>query len=95
MQLMVERFWPGATTDAVQASVAYLQTKCNELAHDGVQIRYLGATFVPTDESLSCRFDGTTQAVRAAFELAGAPFDRLVVIQELGVDVSPTKEEEQ
>lgn len=95
MQLMVERFWPGATSDAVRASVEQLQTKCRELASDGIQIRYLGATFVPTDESLSCRFDGTTHAVRAAYELADTPFDRLVVIQEMGVDFSPTKEDEQ
>lgn len=93
MQLMVERFWPGATSDAVRESVTQLQTKCHELASDGIPIRYLGATFVPTDESLSCRFDGTAQAVRAAYELAGTTFDRLVAIHELGVDPSPMKED--
>ena len=87
---MVERFWPGATSESVRESVAALQAKCRELAGGGIQIRYLGATFVPTDESLSCRFDGTSHAVRAAYELAGAPFDRLVAIQELGVETSPT-----
>ena len=94
-QLMVERFWPGATSEAVRESVEQLRTRCLQLASDGIPIRYLGATFVPTDESLSCRFDGTAQAVRAAYELAGATFDRLVVIEEMDVDPEPTKENRQ
>ncbi|MCU1400962.1 MAG: hypothetical protein JWN62_4071 [Acidimicrobiales bacterium] len=91
---MVERFWPGATSDAVRRSVAQLQTTCREMASDGIHIRYLGATFVPIDESLSCRFDGTEQAVRAAYELAGATFDRLVMIQELDPEMAPQKEDQ-
>lgn len=89
---MVERFWSGATTVAVKESVAQLQATCRKLAGDGIPIRYLGATFVPTDESLSCRFDGTEQSVRAAYELAGAEFHRLVQIHEMGVDPLPMKE---
>jgi hypothetical protein len=91
MQLMVERFWPGATSDAVRQIVSELQRRCQEMAHDGIPVRYLGATFVPTDESLSCRFAGTTQAVRAAYALAGTTFDRLVEIHELDADLSPMK----
>jgi hypothetical protein len=90
---MAERFWPGATTDGVRTSVAQLQAKCRELARDGVPIRFLGATFVPVDESLSCRFDGTAQAVRAACELAGAVFERLVVIDEMGIEPPRTEGE--
>ncbi len=91
MQLMVERFWPGATNDAVRDCVVQLQARCVELAGEGIPIRYLGATFVPSDESLSCRFDGTKQSVRAAYELAGEAFDRLVIIREMGFGASPTK----
>lgn len=91
VQLMVERFWPGASSDAVRQIVTELQKTCHEMAHDGIPVRYLGATFVPTDESLSCRFTGTAQAVRTAYALAGAPFDRVVVIHEMGADLSPTK----
>jgi hypothetical protein len=32
---------------------------------------------------LSCRFEGTAQAVRAAYQLAGVPFDRVLVIHEI------------
>ncbi|MCU1360079.1 MAG: hypothetical protein JWN99_1368 [Ilumatobacteraceae bacterium] len=95
MQLMVERFWPGATDEAVLNVTAQLQASCRQLAADGVPVRYLGATFVPADESLSCRFDGTPQAVRAAHQLAGAFFDRLLVIHELSADAPKPSSREQ
>src|ERR1700712_1068432 len=90
VQLMAERYWPGAAAAAVRESVSRLRGKCDELTDGGIPIRYLGATFVPADESLSCRFDGTAQAVRTAYELSNATFDRLVVIEEMGLDPSPT-----
>ena len=80
---MVERLWPGATTESVREVVDELEARCQQLAADGIPVRYLGATFVPDDESLSCRFDGTAQAVRAAHQLAGVSFDRLLVIHEM------------
>ena len=94
MQLMVERLWPGATPETVRDVVDQLQTSCQQLAADGIPVRYLGATFIPADESLSCRFDGTAQAVRAAHQLAGVPFDRLLVIHEMSgdLDIPSTKE---
>lgn len=86
---MVERLWPGATPETVRDVVGLLQTSCRQLAAEGIPVRYLGATYIPDDESLSCRFDGTAQAVRAAHELAGVPFDRLLVIQEMSADHDP------
>ncbi|MEO5724204.1 MAG: hypothetical protein ABIQ39_02870 [Ilumatobacteraceae bacterium] len=80
---MVERLWPGATPDAIRAATDQLQSSCQRLAADGIPIRFLGATYIPADESLSCRFDGTAQAVRAAHQLAGVPLDRLLVIHEM------------
>ena len=83
MQLLVERLWPGATSESVREVVDELEARCRQLAADGIPVRYLGATFIPDDESLSCRFEGTAQAVRAAHQLAGVPFDRLLVIHEM------------
>jgi hypothetical protein len=95
VQLMVERLWPGATSESVRDVVDRLQARCRQLADDGIPVRYLGATFIPADESLSCRFDGTVQAVRAAHELAGIPFDRLLVIHEMSADLDPPSTQEQ
>lgn len=83
---MVERLWPGATPEAVRDATDQLRSSCRQLAADGIPVRYLGATYIPADESLSCRFDGTAQAVRAVHQLAGVPFDRLLVIHEMSAD---------
>lgn len=84
---MAERFWPGATPESAREVVDQLVAVCQQMVADGIPLRCLGATFVPEDESLTCRFDGTPQAVRSAHELAGARFDRLLVIHELGEPV--------
>jgi hypothetical protein len=96
VELMVERLWPGATPEAVREVTDQLQSSCQQLAADGIPVRYLGATYIPADESLSCRFDGTAQAVRAAHQLAGVPFDRLLVIHEMSADHhTPSTQEQQ
>jgi hypothetical protein len=93
---MVERLWPGATSESVREVVVQLEARCRQLAADGIPVRYLGATFIPADESLSCRFDGTVQAVRAAHQLAGVPFDRLLIIHEMSADLAtPSTQEHQ
>lgn len=61
-----------------------IRVACERLADEGVPVRYLGGTFLIEDETLTCRFEGTAQAVRAVHELAGLTFDRL----HPGIDVS-------
>jgi hypothetical protein len=97
VQFMVERLWPGVTSELVREVVDELEARCRQLAADGIPVRYLGATFIPADESLSCRFDGTAQAVRAAHQLAGVPFDRLLIIHEMSAnaDTTPSTQEQQ
>jgi len=75
---VAERFWPGATETAAREAMELLRATCDRLASTGVTVRYLGGTFVLEDEALSCRFDGTAQAVRTVHELAGLTFDRLL-----------------
>lgn len=75
---VAERFWPGADETAARAAMELLRSACERLAATGVPVRYLGGTFVLEDEALSCRFDGTAQAVRTIHELAGLTFDRLL-----------------
>lgn len=95
MELMVERLWPGATPEGVREVTDRLRSSCEQLAADGIPVRYLGATYIPADESLSCRFDGTAQAVRAAHQLAGVHFDRLLGIHEMRGDQQTSSTQEQ
>ncbi len=78
MQFVAERFWPGATEEMALASMAKVRASCERLAASGVPLRWLGGTYLAGDECLSLRFEGTAQSVRAAHQLAGVPFDRLV-----------------
>lgn len=75
---VAERFWPGADETRAREAIERLRATCERLAAGGVPVRFLGGTFVLEDEALSCRFDGTAQAVRTVHELAGLSFDRLL-----------------
>lgn len=86
MQFVAERFWPGATEDSARASMAKVRQSCELLAASGIPVRWLGGTFLAGDEALSLRFEGTEQAVRAAHDLAGVPFDRLLPSIEVECD---------
>jgi hypothetical protein len=83
---VVERFWPGATEGAARLAMEQLRSSCDRLAATGVSIRYLSGTFVAEDEAISCRLEGTVQAVHAVYELAGLTFDRLLPAVELTPD---------
>jgi hypothetical protein len=77
-QYVAERFWPGVTEAEAMASMVEVRASCEQLARAGVPVRWLGGTFLAGDECVSLRFEGTAQAVRAAHDLAGVPFDRMV-----------------
>jgi len=46
----------------------------------------MGGTFVLSDEAVSCRFEGSPQAIRAVHEIAGETFDRMLPMVELKSD---------
>jgi hypothetical protein len=80
---VVERFWPGSTESVALAAMGRLRSSCDRLSSAGVAVRWLGGTFVPADETVSCRFEGTAQAIRAVHEFAGESFDRILPMVEL------------
>jgi hypothetical protein len=75
---VAERLWPGATESTARQAMEQLRASSKRLAATGVPVRYLGGTFIPGDEAIACRFEGTAQAVRAVHKLAGVTFDRLL-----------------
>lgn len=80
---LTERYCPGATEAGAREAMQRLQSSCAALAETGVPVTFLGGSFLPSDEAMNCRFDGTAQAVRAAHAMASVPLDRLVAIREL------------
>jgi uncharacterized protein YbjT (DUF2867 family) len=81
---LVERYLPGVTQRQLDEASERLATAATGLAADGVEVRYVGSTFVPSQESCFCRFEGASaDAVRRACEQAGVSFARIVVARDL------------
>jgi hypothetical protein len=88
---MVERYIPGITSDELSEASDRLAAAAGRLAAEGLEIRYVGSTFVPEEESCFCRFESASAGgVRRAFEQAGVPFARIVEAH----DVLPRREEQ-
>jgi hypothetical protein len=87
---LVERYLPGVTDGQLDEAGERLAAAAGRLADDGVEVRYVGSTFVPEEESCFCSFESAgPEAVRRACEQAEIPFARIVEIREF----PPSKEE--
>ena len=81
---IVERYLPEATREEVDEAAARLAAATLALAARGVEIRYLGSTFVSAEGYCICRFESVTaDDVRLACERAGVSYARIVQAQEL------------
>jgi hypothetical protein len=82
---MVERYLPGITTGELDEASARLAAVSEELRANGTDVRYLGSTFVPEEESCFCRFESAdADGVRRACERAGVSFARIMETRDLG-----------
>jgi uncharacterized protein DUF4242 len=76
---LVERYLPGRDR-------AWLESALARLPRGRREVNYLGSTYLPSDESCLCRFEAdSADEVRDANEVAGVPFARIVVAEEIGV----------
>jgi hypothetical protein len=81
---LVEQYLPGIAAAQLEDANARLAAAAKELAAHGVQVRYLGSTFVPEDESCFCTFEsGDANDVRRACEQAGVAFARILETHDL------------
>ena len=88
---LVERYLPGATDGQLEEAGKRLAAAAEHLAAAGIEVRYVGSSFVPEEESCFCRFEGASaDAVRRACEQAGISFARIVEAR----DFSPGREEQ-
>lgn len=86
---IVERYLPGITIGQLDEASARLAAASAELTATGVEVRYLGSTFVPEEESCFCRFESEdADDVRRACEWAGVSFARIMETR----DFAPMKE---
>ena len=89
-QYMVERYLPGVTQQAFETLRERIASAAEDVAATGADVRYVGSTLVPEEESCFCTFESThADAVRRACEQAGVPYARIVETR----DFAPVKEE--
>lgn len=78
-EFMVERYLPGVTQRSFGALRNRITAAAEDVAAAGADLRYLGSTFVPEEESCFCTFESATaDAVKRATEQAGVPYARIV-----------------
>jgi hypothetical protein len=88
---LVERYLPGVTDGQLDEAGERLAAAAERLTADGLEVRYVGSTFVPEEESCFCRFEGAgPDEVERACVQAGVPFARIVETR----DVPSGKEEQ-
>ncbi len=81
---MVEQYLPGITAVELDEASARLVAAVDDLTARGAEIRIIGSTFVPEEDSCFCRFEASSsEVVRRAFELAGLPIARIHLVHSL------------
>jgi Nickel responsive protein SCO4226-like len=76
---LVERYLPDATAADAASAATRVEAATEQLAAQGISVRYLGATFIPADETCFYEFEAATQeAVEWANERANVPFARIL-----------------
>jgi hypothetical protein len=82
---LVEVYQPRAGADAVEAASARARAAVEEMALEGVPVRYVRAIFLPADETCFHMFDSVSvEAVEKASRRAGLDHDRIVAAGDVG-----------
>lgn len=83
---LVEHYWPGLTPVLFEAACGRVRRSADEIAGEGVSIRFLHSTLVAEEETAFCVFEAeTATAVREAYARASVPFERIVDALEIGI----------
>ena len=88
---LAEWYWPGVGEETLAARLACAEEAASRLRGEGRHVSFRCSILVRGDETVFCLFDGLEADIRAAGELSGTPFER--VLESLWFDGS-TKEEQ-
>jgi hypothetical protein len=79
---MVERYLPGMTAREVDDASARLSATAEELAAQGIGVRYAGSTYLPKEQSCFCRFEASSRdVVEDVCDRAQLPFARIHAVR--------------
>jgi Protein of unknown function (DUF4242) len=78
---LVERYLPGLTAADVHAAIRRTTAVAEEMAADGIPIRYLTSAFIAEEEACFCQFEAPSrEAVVAANERAAFSYARILAV---------------
>ncbi|MGH2454719.1 MAG: nickel-binding protein [Candidatus Limnocylindria bacterium] len=78
MIYVVERYLPGMASVDLDRGLLRLHAVCRLMRAEGTEVRYLGSTIVPADETCLSHFEApSADAVAVANRRAGLAFDRI------------------
>jgi Nickel responsive protein SCO4226-like len=76
---LVEQYWTGVTAEEFDDAAERVRRSAEEIADDGIRIRFLHSTLVPDEETALCVIEAeSAAAVEDAFARAAVRFERIV-----------------
>lgn len=76
---LVEHYWPGITPGLFEAACQRVRVRVDEIAGEGLRIRFVHSTLVADEESAFCVFEAeSAAAVEEAYARAEVPFERVL-----------------
>ncbi len=92
---LAEWYWPGVHEETLAARLACTEAAAAQLRGKGRELALRGSILVRGDETVFCLFDGCEADIRAAGELAGTPFERVLESSWLDASIPVDAKEEQ
>jgi hypothetical protein len=87
---LVERYLSGLTAADVHAAIRRMTAVAEEMAAEGIPIRYVTSAFIPEEEACFCQFEAPScEAVAAANERAAFPYARILAVDLASGDQRP------
>ena len=81
---MVEQYLPGITARQRDETSSRLAAATDELSAQGIELRYVGSTFVPEEDSCFSRFEASSRdLVQSVCERAQVPVARIHAVHSL------------
>lgn len=79
---LIEGYVPRARRPALGEVALGARRAAEELSREGVEVRHLGAVYVPEDETCFCLFEApSAEVARRAAVAAAVPFERLIDVE--------------
>ena len=82
---LVEHYWPGITPGLFKAACRRVRLSVDEIAGEGLRVRFVHSTLVAEEESAFCVFEAeSVAAVEEAYARAEVPFERVLGALQIG-----------